>query len=85
MNGQYATLPVTGVPVKSSNSIDGWDSVLWKRRESSENRVAQTNSLNDPVFLTPRSPLSFATTSYIDRRLISVALPTFYSAQLYTA
>ena len=24
----FTTLPVIGVPVKSSNSIDGWDSVL---------------------------------------------------------
>ena len=24
----YSPLPVIGVPVKSSNSIDGWDSVL---------------------------------------------------------
>ncbi len=28
MVAAYTTLPVIGVPVKSSNSIDGWDSVL---------------------------------------------------------
>ncbi|MFZ1529218.1 MAG: 5-(carboxyamino)imidazole ribonucleotide mutase [Ferruginibacter sp.] len=28
MIASYTTLPVIGVPVKSSNSIDGWDSVL---------------------------------------------------------
>lgn len=28
MVASYSTLPVIGVPVKSSNSIDGWDSVL---------------------------------------------------------
>jgi 5-(carboxyamino)imidazole ribonucleotide mutase len=28
MTASYTTLPVIGVPVKSSNSIDGWDSVL---------------------------------------------------------
>lgn len=28
MVASYTTLPVVGVPVKSSNSIDGWDSVL---------------------------------------------------------
>ncbi len=28
MVASYCTLPVTGVPAKSSNSIDGWDSVL---------------------------------------------------------
>lgn len=28
MTAAYTTLPVIGVPVKSSNSIDGWDSVL---------------------------------------------------------
>lgn len=28
MVAAYTTLPVVGVPVKSSNSIDGWDSVL---------------------------------------------------------
>ena len=28
MIAAYTTLPVIGVPVKSSNSIDGWDSVL---------------------------------------------------------
>lgn len=28
MVASYTTLPVIGVPVKSSNSIDGWDSVL---------------------------------------------------------
>jgi 5-(carboxyamino)imidazole ribonucleotide mutase len=28
MVASYCTLPVIGVPVKSSNSIDGWDSVL---------------------------------------------------------
>ena len=28
MVAAYTTLPVIGVPIKSSNSIDGWDSVL---------------------------------------------------------
>jgi 5-(carboxyamino)imidazole ribonucleotide mutase len=28
MMAAYTTLPVIGVPVKSSNSIDGWDSIL---------------------------------------------------------
>lgn len=28
MTASYTTLPVIGVPIKSSNSIDGWDSVL---------------------------------------------------------
>ena len=28
MVASYSTLPVIGVPIKSSNSIDGWDSVL---------------------------------------------------------
>ncbi len=28
MIAAYTTLPVIGVPVKSSNSIDGWDSIL---------------------------------------------------------
>jgi 5-(carboxyamino)imidazole ribonucleotide mutase len=28
MIAAFTTLPVIGVPVKSSNSIDGWDSVL---------------------------------------------------------
>ena len=28
MTASYTPLPVIGVPVKSSNSIDGWDSVL---------------------------------------------------------
>ncbi len=28
MIAAYTTLPVIGVPIKSSNSIDGWDSVL---------------------------------------------------------
>ena len=28
MVAAYSTLPVIGVPVKSSNSIDGWDSIL---------------------------------------------------------
>jgi 5-(carboxyamino)imidazole ribonucleotide mutase len=28
MLAAYSPLPVIGVPVKSSNSIDGWDSVL---------------------------------------------------------
>ncbi len=28
MVASYSTLPVIGVPVKSRNSIDGWDSVL---------------------------------------------------------
>jgi 5-(carboxyamino)imidazole ribonucleotide mutase len=28
MAASYTTLPVIGVPIKSSNSIDGWDSVL---------------------------------------------------------
>jgi 5-(carboxyamino)imidazole ribonucleotide mutase len=28
MTAAYTPLPVIGVPVKSSNSIDGWDSVL---------------------------------------------------------
>ncbi len=28
MVAAYTTLPVVGVPVKSSNSIDGWDSIL---------------------------------------------------------
>jgi 5-(carboxyamino)imidazole ribonucleotide mutase len=28
MVASYTTLPVIGVPVKSSNSIDGWDSML---------------------------------------------------------
>lgn len=28
MIASYTTLPVIGVPVKSSNSIDGWDSIL---------------------------------------------------------
>ena len=28
MVASYTTLPVIGVPVKSSNSIDGWDSLL---------------------------------------------------------
>ena len=28
MVASYTTLPVIGVPVRSSNSIDGWDSVL---------------------------------------------------------
>lgn len=28
MVASYTSLPVIGVPVKSSNSIDGWDSVL---------------------------------------------------------
>ena len=28
MVAAYTTLPVIGVPVKSSNSMDGWDSVL---------------------------------------------------------
>jgi 5-(carboxyamino)imidazole ribonucleotide mutase len=28
MVASYTPLPVIGVPVKSSNSIDGWDSVL---------------------------------------------------------
>lgn len=28
MIASYTTLPVIGVPVKSSNSIDGWDSML---------------------------------------------------------
>lgn len=28
MAAAYTTLPVIGVPIKSSNSIDGWDSVL---------------------------------------------------------
>lgn len=28
MIASYTTLPVIGVPVKSSNSMDGWDSVL---------------------------------------------------------
>jgi len=28
MLASYTTLPVIGVPIKSSNSIDGWDSVL---------------------------------------------------------
>lgn len=28
MVAAYTTLPVIGVPIKSSNSIDGWDSIL---------------------------------------------------------
>ena len=28
MVASYTTLPVIGVPVKSSQSIDGWDSIL---------------------------------------------------------
>jgi len=28
MVAAYTTLPVIGVPVKSSNSLDGWDSIL---------------------------------------------------------
>src|SRR5688572_17867672 len=28
MVASYTTLPVVGVPIKSSNSIDGWDSIL---------------------------------------------------------
>ncbi len=28
MVAAYTTLPIIGVPVKSSNSIDGWDSIL---------------------------------------------------------
>ena len=28
MTASLTTLPVIGVPVKSSNSIDGWDSIL---------------------------------------------------------
>ncbi len=28
MTASYTNLPVIGVPIKSSNSIDGWDSVL---------------------------------------------------------
>ncbi len=28
MVASYTTLPVIGVPIKSSNSIDGWDSIL---------------------------------------------------------
>ena len=28
MVASYTSLPVIGVPVKSSNSLDGWDSVL---------------------------------------------------------
>jgi 5-(carboxyamino)imidazole ribonucleotide mutase len=28
MGAAITTLPVIGVPIKSSNSIDGWDSVL---------------------------------------------------------
>jgi len=28
MVASYTTLPVIGVPVKSSNSLDGWDSIL---------------------------------------------------------
>ena len=28
MIASYTTLPVIGVPVKSSNSVDGWDSIL---------------------------------------------------------
>lgn len=28
MVASFTTLPVIGVPIKSSNSIDGWDSVL---------------------------------------------------------
>lgn len=28
MVASYTTLPVVGVPIKSSNSIDGWDSLL---------------------------------------------------------
>ncbi len=28
MIASYTTLPVIGVPIKSSNSIDGWDSIL---------------------------------------------------------
>jgi 5-(carboxyamino)imidazole ribonucleotide mutase len=28
MTASYTPLPVIGVPIKSSNSIDGWDSVL---------------------------------------------------------
>lgn len=28
MVASYTTIPVIGVPIKSSNSIDGWDSVL---------------------------------------------------------
>ena len=28
MGASISTLPVIGVPIKSSNSIDGWDSVL---------------------------------------------------------
>lgn len=28
MIAAYTTLPVIGVPIKSSNSIDGWDSIL---------------------------------------------------------
>ncbi len=28
MVAAYTTLPIIGVPIKSSNSIDGWDSVL---------------------------------------------------------
>lgn len=28
MTASYTTLPVIGVPIKSSHSIDGWDSVL---------------------------------------------------------
>lgn len=28
MTASYTTLPVIGVPIKSSNSMDGWDSVL---------------------------------------------------------
>jgi 5-(carboxyamino)imidazole ribonucleotide mutase len=28
MTASFTTLPVIGVPIKSSNSIDGWDSIL---------------------------------------------------------
>jgi 5-(carboxyamino)imidazole ribonucleotide mutase len=28
MTASMTTLPVIGVPIKSSNSIDGWDSIL---------------------------------------------------------
>ena len=43
MVASLSPLPVIGVPVKSSNSIDGWDSVLSHSRAESVGKAEKSN------------------------------------------
>ena len=44
MVASLTTLPVIGVPVKSSNSIDGWDSVLSILQDRKSTRLNSSHS-----------------------------------------